>query len=68
MVTTRFPVPSGGHSVTWGYGYADLRILLGYRTEGAVRAAVRRGAFDPGSLDSIIAFHAKRKARERTTT
>lgn len=66
MVTTRFPVPCGGHSATWGYGYADLRLLLGYRTEGAVRAAVRRGAFDPSDLASIFAFREKRRAQQRT--
>ncbi len=67
MVTTRFPVPSGGHSVTWGYGYADLRLFLGYRTEGAVRAAVRRGAFDPSDLESIFTFREKRKAHRSPT-
>lgn len=46
----------------WAYGYADLALLFGM-TEGAVRQAVRRGAFDPRSLESIFEHLQRRRAR-----
>jgi hypothetical protein len=46
----------------WAYGYADLALLFGM-TEGAVRQAVRRGAFDPGNLESVFEHLQRRRAR-----
>lgn len=48
-------VPRRGRPVLWAYGYADLAVLL-KMSDVAVRKAVERGAFDPASLASIVAF------------
>jgi hypothetical protein len=65
MVTTRERAPRGGHSRLWGYGYADLAALLGYRSVAAVRNAVCRRLFDPGDLASVFNFKARRDARRK---
>lgn len=46
----------------WAYGYADLALLFGM-SENAVRQAVKRGAFDPASLESVVDFSNKRGVR-----
>jgi hypothetical protein len=48
----------------WAYGYADLARLFGM-TEGSLRQAVARGRLDPTSLESVMAFAAKRRSLQR---
>lgn len=66
--------PRGGHPKLFGYSFATLAKLFGFKSEGSVRNAVHRGAFDPSDLASIFAFYApiftrqnkpKRKRRPR---
>ena len=46
----------------WAYGYADLARLFGM-TPSAVRQAVYRGSFDPGDLESVMQYAARRRER-----
>lgn len=59
-----------GRPRLWAYGYADLALLFGMK-EPAVRRAVADGRLDPSSLQSVLAFAAKRRtgrAASSTTT
>lgn len=67
MVQTVERAPKGGHPVLFGYGYATLAVLFGFRSVGSVRNAVARRAFDPADLASIFAFYEKRRNRRTRT-
>jgi hypothetical protein len=56
--------PKRGRPKLWGYSYPDLAALFGM-TEGAVRQAVFDGRLDPASLDAVVSFAVKRRARQR---
>lgn len=48
-------VPRRGRPRLWGYGYADLALLLGC-SEAAVRQLAARRVFDPACLGSVFAL------------
>lgn len=52
-----------GRVKLWAFGIADLAMLFGM-TEGTVRTALHRNAFDPIDLESLCEFW-RRRTRKR---
>ncbi len=64
VVITTGRIPRHGRPVIWGYGMADLAVLLGTTVEG-VRKLIPRKRFDPADLASVVAFVGQRGGGER---